>query len=101
MTVASPGADSQFQSIVGVKRGRQGRERGVGSNRDAESKKHQGAEKGQEEGGRESWKLHQQDSGLGVTQLRPASDAHRAEVLGSSGLPREWSAGPNLTTPED
>ena len=74
MTVASPRADSQFQSFVGVKRGRQGRERGVGSfNRDAESKKHQGVEKGQEEGSRESWKPHQQGSGLGVAQLRPAS----------------------------
>lgn len=82
MTVASPRADSQFQSFVGVKRGRQGRERGVGSfNRDTESKKHQGVEKGQEEGSRESWKRHQQDSGLGTPQLGLALDSRGADIL--------------------
>lgn len=59
MTVASPWADSQFQSFVGVKRERQGREWGVGSFQwDTESEKHQGVEKGQEEGNPESWKHH-------------------------------------------
>lgn len=82
MTVASPTADSQFQSFVGVKRGRQGKERGVGSfNRDTESKKHQGVEKGQEEGSHESWKRHQQDSGLGAPQLGLALDSRGADIL--------------------
>ena len=40
MTVASPGADSQFQSFVGVKRGRQDGDRGGRNfNRDTESEK--------------------------------------------------------------
>lgn len=73
MTVASPGADSQFQSFVGVRRGRQDRDREGGSfNRDPEADERQGVEKGREEGSLESWEHRQWDPGLGDSQFVPA-----------------------------